>query len=231
MERLTTGVPGLDEMVEGGFKQNSSILVTGGVGVGKSTFSMQYLCEGAKNGEGGIYLTFEEDVDDLKTNLARYDLGIGDFVEKGLIRIIRLNPNDIMTMVKSGYGGITNFIKDSNATRVVIDSIGSIELMISDEYKKRENLLNLLSWLRRNNCTSILVSEAEQHPNNYSRTGIIEYLVDSVIVLYNIRRHSVRQRALEVLKMRGTDHMTKVVPFVFGRGVELMPKQKLFGDF
>jgi KaiC/GvpD/RAD55 family RecA-like ATPase len=231
MDRVQSGIPGFDDMIEGGFKRNSNVLVTGGVGVGKSTFCMQYLCTGARIGERGIYITFEEEAEELKDSMSRYNWGIGELEGKGLITIMHLSPQDVLHMIESGYGGIMSAIHTSNAKRVVIDSISSIELMIKDEFKKRENMLHLLSWLRKSNCTTLLVAESEQHPNLYSRHGIIEYCVDGVIVLYNLRRQSVRQRALEVLKMRGIHHTTRVVPFLIGNGIELMPKQKIFGDF
>lgn len=231
MERLPSGIPGLDEMIEGGFKKNSNILVTGGVGVGKSTFSMQYVCAGARTGERGIYVTFEEDINDLKENMSRYGWNIDQLEAKQLLTIIHISPKDVLHLIESGYGGIMNAIQTSNAKRVVIDSVSSIELMIKDEYKKREDILSLLSWLRKNKCTTLLISESEQYPTAYSRSGLIEFSVDGVIVLYNIRRQSVRQRALEVLKMRGTNHVNRVVPFVISNGIELLPKQKIFGDF
>ncbi len=231
MERVTTGIPGLDSMTEGGFKPNSNILVTGGVGTGKSTFCMQYLIEGASNGQKGIYVTFEEETHTLKDNMSRYNWNIDALEEKKLIRIIHLAPKDVMQVVKSGYGEIINLVKDLDATRVVIDSVSSIELMIEDDFRKRESMLHLMTWLRKNGCTSLLVSEAEQHPSKYSRHGIVEFIVDGVIVLYNLRRQMVRQRALEILKMRGTNHMSRIVPFIISNGIELLPRQKLFGDF
>lgn len=231
MNRITSGIPGLDEMIEGGLKKNSNTLITGGVGVGKSTLCMQFLCEGARIGEKGIYITFEEDVEGIKDNMHRYEWDIESFEQRRLLKIIHLSPKDVIHMVEAGYGSVINAIKDSNAKRVVVDSISSIELMISDDYKKKVNILSLLGWLRKNNCTSLLVSEKEQQPSTYARHGIVEFIVDGVVVLYNLRRHSVRQRALEVIKMRGTNHMTKVVPFVISRGIELLPKQKIFGEF
>jgi KaiC/GvpD/RAD55 family RecA-like ATPase len=230
MERISSGIAGLDDMVEGGFVKNTSVLVTGGCGSGKTTLAMQFLYEGAKKGERGIYITFEEEKERMKDNFSKYGWDIAGMEKKGMLEIIHIKPRDVMQVVKEDYGEIINNIKKLGAERVVLDSVSTIEMMISDEYERRESIVQIIEWLRKNNCTSMLVAESEQDPNRYSRQGVVEFIVDGVVVLYNFRRQSTRQRALEVLKMRGTNHMTKIVPFMISNGIELLPKQRLFGE-
>lgn len=227
--RVKTGVPGLDEMIEGGFKKQNTILVSGGCGSGKSTLAMQYIYEGAKMGEPGIYITFEEYPDAIKSNFVRYGWDINAMEKDNKIRILRIDPQDVMHVIKENYGAIVDGINDIKAKRIVIDSISSIEAMIENDYERRRAVIELLGWLRENKCTSMLIGEAEQDPNAYSRHGVIEFAVDGVVVMYNIRRENARHRALEVLKMRGTNHMTKIVPFMIQNGIMVLPKQKLFG--
>ncbi len=230
MDRVKTGIPGLDEMTEGGIKRNTNVLVSGGCGSGKSTFCMQYLYYGAQNNEPGVYITFEEYPEAIKDNMMRYGWDLDGLEKKGMMRIVRIDPNEVMHVIKENYGIIVDSIKDINAKRVVLDSLSSIETMIETDYDRRRTILDILSWLRGNNCTSMLIGEAEQDPNQYSRHGVMEFSVDAVIVMYNIRRESARHRAIEILKMRGTNHMNKIVPFMMGPGgIELLPKQKLFG--
>lgn len=229
MERILSGIPGLDDMIEGGLKKRSNILVTGGCGSGKTTFCMQFLVSGAQSGEPGIYITFEEDVEPMKENMLRYGWDLNTFIKDKKLEILRIDPKDVMHVVKEDYGEIVDGISDIKAQRVVVDSISSIEMMIQDEFERRKHILNLIAWLRHHNCTTLMIAEAEQSINAYSRHGVIEFIVDGVIVLYNLRRESARHRALEVLKMRGTNHVTKIVPFMIGKGIELLPKQKLFG--
>lgn len=229
MERMKSGIPGLDEMIEGGFRRNSTTLVSGGCGSGKSTFCMQFVYSGAAAGEPGVYITFEEFPENMKESMLRYGWNIDELEKKKQMKILRLDPMEVVHVIKEDYGPIVNAVSELKAKRVVIDSMSSIEAMIENDFEKRRNVLELTRWLKDNNCTSLLIGESEQDPNVYSRQGVIEFAVDGVIVLYNIRRESARHRALEVLKMRGTNHMNKIVPFVIKDGIELMPKQKLFG--
>jgi len=230
MDRVTTGIPGLDEMIEGGFIKNSSILITGGCGSGKSTFCMQFIYNGAKSGENGIYVTFEEYPDTFKRNMLRYNWNLQELEDKKKIKILRIDPKDTINLIKEDYGEIADAINEVKAKRVVIDSISSIELMIKDEFEKRQTILELISWLQKHECTSLMVSESEQEPTRYSRHGIIEFIVDGVLVMYNMRRGKARIKALEVLKMRGTNHITNLVPYVIKDGIQLLPRQVIFGE-
>lgn len=227
--RIPTCIPGLDEMLEGGFKKHSTILVTGGCGSGKTTLCMQYLYGGAKLGQPGIYITFEEEIEPMKEDMRRHGWDLDKLIDDGTLRILHIAPKDVLHIVQEDYGPIADGISDIGAQRVVIDSISSIELMVENEFEGRRHILTLIEWLRNHNCTSLLTAEAEQSINHYSRHGVIEFIVDGVIVMYNLRRESIRHRAIEILKMRGTKHMAKIVPFMINNGIELLPKQKLFG--
>ncbi|MFH1403395.1 MAG: ATPase domain-containing protein [Candidatus Altiarchaeota archaeon] len=230
MERIPSGIPGLDEMIEGGFKKHNSIIIVGGCGSGKSTMAMQYLVNGADNGEAGVYVTFEEDPEQIRENMSRYGWDIKGLEDAGKLTIVRVDPQDVLHIIKDEYGAIVDAIRDNKAERVVIDSLTSIEMMIEGEYQKRQGILRLLKWLQKSNCTSLMIAESEQDPTRYSRHGIVEFLVDGVLVLYNLRRGKTRIRALEILKMRGTKQATNLVPYKIENGIELQPHQVIFGE-
>lgn len=229
-DRISTGISGLDEMTEGGFKKNNTILVVGGCGSGKSTLAMQYLVAGAKMGEPGLYVTFEEQVEQVKENMARHGWDLDKLEGEGKLRIMRIDPQVVMNIIRDEYGIIVDAINGIKAKRVVIDSLSSIETMLEGDFNKRQWILKLVEWLQKMGCTSILVSESEQDPSRYSRQGVMEFVVDGVIVLYNIRRGKTRIRALEVLKMRGTNQLTNLVPYIINEGIQLQPRQMIFGD-
>jgi len=231
IKRVQTGIPGLDEMIEGGFKVNNTILVVGGCGSGKSTLAMQYLFWGCQNNEPGVYVTFEETEQAIKENMFRHGWDLETMETKGLLKIVRIQPQDVMHILNQEYGMINDAIEQIEARRVVIDSLTSIETMIDGEFNKREGILKLINWLQTIGCTSVMVAESEQDPTKYSRHGILEFIVDGVVVLYNIRRGKSRIRALEVLKMRGTNQVTNLVPYVIDHGINLQPRQMIFGDF
>ncbi|HHQ45130.1 MAG TPA: ATPase [Candidatus Altiarchaeales archaeon] len=229
MDRIKSGVEGLDGMIEGGFVKNSSVLIGGGCGSGKSTFAMQFIYNGALAGEPGVYVSFEEEPEQIRTNMAGMGWDIEKLEKEKKIQILQVQPEDVMHIVKQEYGLISDAIQDLGAKRVVIDSVTSIEMLIQHEYERRQSILKLLKWLRKVDCTGILIAESEQDPIHYSRYGILEFVVDGVIVLYNIRRGKSRVRALEVLKMRGTNHHTNLVPYIIEQGITLKPTQPIFG--
>ncbi|MEM5835098.1 MAG: ATPase domain-containing protein [Candidatus Aenigmatarchaeota archaeon] len=219
VERISTGIEGLDEIIEGGYPKNSVILVSGGPGTGKTLFCLQYLYSGAKNGEFGIYLTFEEEPKDLKDAAKR--VGI-DLEATNKIKIIKIeNLVDVPQIIKV----LEEEIKKNDAKRLVIDSISSLEILASTfpsvgldvspiklkegyvitpqkEAIIRKFLYNLVKYLRSLKVTTILTSEAQNE--KYSRSGVIEFIADGVIKLTAEAVGNVLERNLFVVKMRKT---------------------------
>lgn len=224
-----TGVPGLDDMICGGFERNSANLVIGSCGSGKTTFCMQFLYTGATRfNENGIYITFEENPDRLKKHMRSFGWDLDSLDKAGKLRIIRIPPMDMVAVVKENYGRLVNLIEEIGAKRIVIDSITGIESMIRYDYEQKENAIKLCDRLSKYNCTSLMVSEAEQTIGSYSRHGVMEFIADSVIILYNVQKGNMRENALEVLKMRGFRHSKKIVPFKIENGITVFPNEEFF---
>lgn len=219
VERVSTGIRGLDEIIEGGYPRNSVILIAGGPGTGKTLFCLQYLYEGAKNGEYGIYLTFEEDPKDLKEASKKIGISL-ESLDK--IKIIKPeNITDIPQIIKI----LEDEVKKNNVKRLVIDSISSLEILAStfpsvgfdvspiklrEGYKVmpqkeaiiRKFLYNIVKYLKSLNVTALLTSEAQNE--KYSRSGVIEFLADGVIKLSAEAVGNILERSLYIVKMRKT---------------------------
>jgi len=229
VDRVPTGIPGLDEMIRGGLERNSNVLVAGTCGTGKTTFCMQYIYNGAVQfNEPGVYVSFEETTGKLKKHMLQYGWDLQRLEDEGKVRILRIAPKEVMHIIKEEYGEILNAINDIQAKRVVIDSVSSIEIMIDNEFDRKENAIKLCEWLTSHNCTSFIVSESEQATTQYTRHGIMEFVVDGIIILYNVRKENTRVNALEILKMRGTKHYKSLVPFDFDRGIIVFPQEQVF---
>ncbi|MBN2014247.1 MAG: AAA family ATPase [Candidatus Altiarchaeota archaeon] len=229
--RVATGIPGMDEMIQGGLEKNSSVLVAGTCGTGKTTFCMQYIYNGAiQFNEPGVYVSFEEKTEKLRKHMLNYGWDLKALEDQGKVRILRIAPKEVMHIIKEEYGEILNAINDIQAKRVVIDSVSSIEIMIDNEFDRKENAIKLCEWLSGHDCTSLIISESEQGTVQYTRHGIMEFVVDGIIVLYNIRKGNTRVNALEVLKMRGTKHDKSLVPFNIDRGLTVYPQEQVFTE-
>ena len=228
MERIATGISGLDEMIEGGLKKNSITLVSGGCGAGKSIFCMNYIYAGAMAGENGLYVTFEETAHELKDNMSSFGWDLDGLEQEGKIKIVRIPREDILRIVKDEYSEIKDYLDEVKAKRVVIDSISGIEQGIANEVERRDAVLKLCEWLKEHECTTLITSEAEQEPLAYSRHETVEFLVDGVIILYNIRHGNKRLKALEVLKMRGTKHTLGLFPIRISKGIEVFQNAEIF---
>jgi KaiC/GvpD/RAD55 family RecA-like ATPase len=224
-KRIKTGIQGLDELISGGFIENSQILLTGTAGTGKTTFCSEFIWNGAKNGEPGLYVSFEEPPENIKANMKKIGFDFEEFEKKKLVLFLRYDPyhiEDIFDLIESA-------IKKINAKRVVIDSISALGLYIRDPSEMRRMILNISLLLRKANITGLLTSEIPSEQKSLSRFGVEEFVTDGVIVLYYLRSQSQFARAITVWKMRGSEHSHKLHPYVItDKGIVIFPKEEAY---
>ena len=200
--RIESGIPGLDEMLEGGFPFPSTILVAGNPGTGKTTFALQFLFEGAKRGEQGLYFTtFSEPTQWMLRFTSRFEFVNKEFLGNE-IRYL-----DLSSVIKKQPYKLREFIEDKIAEimpqRIVIDPISVVDSILSINY--REFLYDLSASLKNWQAVTILTGESKQD-EDYPLD--IAYTADGVILLSNIEYEDGRRKYLEILKMRGSDHTT-----------------------
>ncbi|MCD6274561.1 MAG: hypothetical protein J7J15_00850 [Candidatus Aenigmarchaeota archaeon] len=214
VERIKTGIPGLDKLIQGGFVKGSAILISGGTGAGKTIFCLQYLWEGLKNGEPGIYITLEESSDEIKKDALVFGFDFETYKKKGKFKIIEKN---IFEDPDLEFFDIDKL----KAKRIVIDSISLLSLIISDQASLRNRLLELIRSLKKRNTTLLLTSE--RIGDNLSRLGVEEFLVDGVIVLNFTPIGSQAGRSLFIRKMRRTKHSEDIHPIeIRKRGIRVL---------
>lgn len=222
LERVSSGIPGLDKMIEGGFLKGHSILVCGSYGTGKSTMGLQFLVDGAKKGESGLFITFESEPEQVQEAGESYGWDIGGLVEGKKLKIIRVAPIELLNLVRAGYGQVGDIVKSMGIQRLVVDSISSLEMLGKDDYERRKNILEFVGWLKKHGCTAMLTMDCEPGADFGSKFGIAESLVDSIIVLYHPKEKKRRTRALEILKMRETKHTDRLLGFkITDRGIRI----------
>ena len=204
--RAPSGIPGLDELIEGGFPVPSTVLVAGEPGTGKTTFSVQSLFDVARHGEVGIYLAAISEppwvVQSFLSNFGFYDPELVDtqqvvFADLGSSLVYE--PENLMERLQQ-------VVETYKPARLVIDPITPIrEILERKGINDREFMHNLFAYLKTLSCTTIITAE-----QNYSTipSSLEGYMVDGVIVMSYPEEEGVRRKYIEVLKFRGTDHVT-----------------------
>jgi circadian clock protein KaiC len=231
LERVPSGIFGFDELIEGGFEKNSTILVTGSAGTGKTTFGLQFLYYGAKKyNEPGILISFEESKESYYKHSAEYGWDFRELEKKNLFRVIEYKPHQVGRLLEQGGGPIKDAIQEIKAKRLVVDSITSYSLLFKDEYQQRESILKFFELMKKWDCTSIIISEMSPKEAETAK-GSIGFLVDAVISLYYEKKEEkdVRVHSLEILKMRGTKHTNKVCALNFEKeGIKIYADIEIF---
>ncbi len=224
IERIPSGIPGFDELIEGGFKSGSINLLAGSAGAGKTTFSVQFLIEGIRRGEAAVYITFEEKREKLFDDMLEFGWDLQKYEEMGLFKFLEYSPEQIKRVLVEGGGTIDAIITQMQVKRLVIDSITSFALLFQDQLSQKESALALFELINNWGCTALLTSQATQiSPDDL--TSQLEFEVDSIILLYHFKKQGIRQRALEILKMRGTKIAEKTVKLIMDdHGVKVDPK-------
>ena len=204
LKRISSGIPGLDPLIQQGFKEDSINLIAGEPGSGKTIFAIQFLLEGCKKNEAGIYITFEEKKDKLYEDMASFGWDLEKYEKLGLFKYLEYTPEQVKKVLVEGGGFIEAIIEKIKVKRIVIDSITSFSLLYRDELTKKEAALALFDLINKWNCTAVLTSQAKASDHQLFMDAALEFEVDSILILYHSKINGERVRALEILKMRGT---------------------------
>lgn len=233
VNRVKTGVKGLDELLSGGIPKESITLVSGPPGSGKSIFCLQFLAKGIEEGEKCLYLTLDKKIEGLLTQAVELGIYVEPAIQSGQIKFLFLNINK-----KLIYESMINEILSGNYDRVVLDSITPISempiYMNNPEFTtdvnnidheditagnfpvRRLHLHYIMNALETAKCTSVITSELPPSSTNYSRDGLSEFLADGVIILS--LDPTMDRRKLAVMKMRSTKHTLKPQNIEIGKG-------------
>ena len=201
--RIESGVPGFDELVQGGLLENRLYVISGPPGSGKTTFSAQFITQGAKRGDDCLYVTMHETKSELMQDMSGYDFGFDRAMQSDAIQFLNLvTESGKRTITQFGTeGGLTNrlvaFIDQNNVERVVIDSTMLLQHFLTDV---SEEITGFLSALKQTDATVLLISEMTD-PTSYSDE---HYLAHGVVFFHNFLDGGSMTRGLQVIKMRGT---------------------------
>ncbi len=202
--RLKTGIPGLDDLIEGGIPENFIILVSGTSGTGKTTFCMQYLKEGVeKYNEKGIYIGLGEDIEIIQKSMSNFGMDLDKLAEED-----QLVFADIPALELEEVEALLEAVSD-DTKRLVIDPLSAL-LFKYEDMELRQKIRELIEIIRAKNITALITTELPEGSTGISRFGIEDFLSDGIFMLYYFREGAKRYRGLEVRKMRGTDHSSDI---------------------
>jgi len=201
--RVSTGVPGFDDIVQGGLLENRLYVVSGPPGSGKTTFCSQFITQGAKEGAETLYVTMHETKAELQEDMSGYEFGFDRAIQSDAVRFLNLvTESGKRTITQFGTdGGLTNrlvaFIESNGVDRVVIDSTMLLQHFFSD---MEDEITGFLSALKQLDATILLISEMTD-PTSYSDE---HYLAHGVVFFHNFLEAGGMTRGIQVIKMRGT---------------------------
>jgi circadian clock protein KaiC len=212
--KLKTGIEGLDQMIGGGYPEGSIILVSGTPGTGKTIMGLQFLNEGAKAGEMGIYVSFEQEREDILRQAAQFGWDFAALEKKNMLRIFTMWPSSFDEVMAKIFKSI--YYKPK---RLVVDSITTITYTMKDD---REAFHKMAQKLKETKLTSVLTSEMLAGQQGFSRDGISEFVGDGLVILQSVQAAGEQKNLMRVEKMRSCKINKEPHIYDFGKnGIEL----------
>ncbi len=233
--RVPTGISGFDELVQGGFPKNSSVLVCGGPGCGKTIFAMEFIINGLnKFGEKGLYVSFEQKADSIKNQAKQFNWNIDALEKSGKMKLLSI---PVAKISRESLEEIKAYVKKEKIKRLVIDSLSTLvinapiyttpsELAVKDvvggniifsppvigDYVAKRFIYQLIEDLAGLDCTTVLISEASEKGEYITRDTLSEFACDGVVIISFESMGGNYSRSLIVRKMRGTKNDEDVHP-------------------
>jgi len=206
-KRLSTGVPGMDEMIGGGVIAGDAVMLTGPAGSGKSTIATQFIAEGLRKGETGVIAVFEEYPEDYLARADARNSEFGEMIRAGKLELIYLRPLDLS--VDEALAAILEAVGRLEATRVVIDSLSGFEVALAPTFREdfRESLYRLVGTLTATGVTVFMTAEAvEGFSEVRFTTEKVSFITDEILIQRYVEIEGELRRVMAVIKMRGSDH-------------------------
>lgn len=205
--RLSTGVPGFDEMTGGGIPAGDAVIMAGPAGSGKTTFARQFVAAGLRNGESAVVAVFEEKPEGYLSRADIPDPVLRAKVEDGKLKLVYLRPLDLS--VDEMLMEILDNVRAMDAKRVVIDSLTGFEVALAPTFREdfRESLYRLVGSLTAVGVTVFMTSEvsATFHIAPFTDEKV-SFITDDIFVQRYVELEGEIRTVVAAVKMRGSNH-------------------------
>jgi circadian clock protein KaiC len=203
MKKIKTGIHNMDRLLGGGIPEKETILIKGEPGAGKTNLGLEFLYRGAKKGQNGLFISFQDSKDEV-LRATTFDWDFDRYVEDDTINIRKMDPyryEQVPDMLRG-------MVKENDAKRVVIDPITDLDLYIDSRKDIRKNLLSVKKEVANLGATSVLLAENEE------ATEIEEEIADGILNMTVKREGGQVKREIYVKKLRGSDFNHSVHNYV-----------------
>lgn len=218
-ERISTGVPRFDTLLNGGYYVGSSILITGTAGSGKSSFAAYFAASICKNGGRCLYISFEESPMQLIRNMRSIGLDLAPFIESGLLTMKTTPPG--LYGLEMHLATIYRLVNSIRPQAVLLDPISNL-ITIGSSLQVRSMLGRLINYLKTLQIT-IFMTDLAQSDTLYPKTEAhISSMTDTWFLVRNVEMQGERNRLVSIIKSRGMDHSNQVHEFTLSKnGIEI----------
>lgn len=211
MGRLPSGIPALDQMMNGGLFEKSLWLVAGATGTGKSLVSAQFVAGGVERGERCLLHSFEESHDQIMRNARSWGLDFQAMEASGRLRIVAEAPE--AASLEDHLQRMKSTIDDFRPDRVAIDSVTALQ-RISTTRSFREYILGLTFQIKMRSLLGLLTSTHRDFLREESKSELhVSTISDVITLLHYVPAGSELLRGIQILKMRGSDHDKSIRQF------------------
>ena len=229
LAKCASGIAGFDEITGGGFPRGRTSLVCGSAGCGKTQLAMEFIARGARDyHEPGVFMSFEENEEELKSNVRSLGFDLDDLIERKLLAMdyVAVERSEIEETGEYDLEGLfvrlQHAISSVGAKRVALDTIEALFSGLANQAILRAELRRLFRWLKAQGVTTLITGERGE--GRFTRQGIEEYVSDCVITLDHRVTDQLSTRRLRIVKYRGSTHGTNEYPFLITHsGISVLP--------
>ena len=226
--RITTGVPGLDALVNGGYFLGSTTVTSGISGVGKSVMGLQYLAEGARHGQRSLMLSLDEQVPQIIRNANSIGIDLKRLMDSGIVRVQYDTPQEIE--IDRHFHDIEQLVEKFKPTRVVLDSLSTYGSNLGTEGRMFRDFFHaLVALMKEQQIAAVYNHENPEMLGMASMMGAFHMssLVDNILLMNWIEMGDAFRLGLTVAKMRGNPNAraTHECEILDGQGMHVLPRQ------